>query len=593
MIHQAYPVTVTLSRASAPSKEASIREVRRFRRDYDVVELTTMELARKLVDGHMMVPADLENQRREGFLSSELLCLDIENTDLQPETATELLSGLGFPVLFGYHTYSSTPESPRYRLVLRLSVAIDDLDAYEEMLRGLHKHLAAHGLETDKQTLDGVHVYFGGHTLFHEDHAAVVDVDLVPRAKRPGRKPRASRPAQTDNEIAEAIKHKDVTLLRSLVDVKLPDDFQGLDLIDKLAAINISDFFKLPVEQGLHCLFHEDKNPSAGIKHTGKNEMYKCFSCGRVHNIVTLIADLMDGTNAEAVRLLEDVLQVRFTSDYQRKMMEAVFYHEMNFVRNLREEHTELASWMERSNLSGFYLTLLRIGAQMTTARALNAETDLTFFVSSRKLVELMRPYGIPGVSGQRLIVKKLNLLAEVGLIVKEADVTAKSYIKKATAYRRERGYTFRTNYMTIPMHGNVLNDATEALRARKASGVRNAHTSSAQLYNHDRERAGSVYSQSDIDALGSAIERDQEQLLHICMQLIDEEGFFTEQRLKERLMEHGFPKTKATKLAGAYRPFLLDYFELLTVSKETRREHGLPDHIKARMKVYVRLQKE
>ncbi|WP_404354610.1 CHC2 zinc finger domain-containing protein [Exiguobacterium aurantiacum] len=593
MIHQAYPVTVALSRVSAPSKEASIREVRRFRRDYDVVEITTMDLARKLVDGHMMVPADLENQRREGFLSSELLCLDIENTDLQPETATELLSGLGFPVLFGYHTYSSTPESPRYRLVLRLSVAIDDLDAYEEMLRGLHKHLAAHGLETDKQTLDGVHVYFGGHTLFHEDHAAVVDVDLIPRAKRPGRKPRASRPAQTDNEIAEAIKHKDVTLLRSLVDVRLPDDFQGLDLIDKLAAINISDFFKLPAEQGLHCLFHEDKNPSAGIKHTGKNEMYKCFSCGRVHNIVTLVADLMDGTNAEAVRLLEDVLQVRFTSDYQRKMMEAVFYHEMNVVRNLREEHTELASWMERSNLSGFYLTLLRIGAQMTTARALNAETDLTFFVSSRKLVELMRPYGIPGVSDKRFILKKLNLLAEVGLVVKEADVTAKSYIKKATAYKRERGYTFRTNYLTIPMHGNVLNDATEALRARKEGGVRNMHTSSTQLFNHDREKTGAVYSQSDIQAIGGAVERDQQLLLLVCMQLIEDQGFFSEHMLRDKLMEQGFTKYKAEKLAGAYRPFLLDYFELLTVSKETRREHSLPDHIKARMKVYVRLQRE
>lgn len=597
MLNQAYNTTVTISRTIAPSKEASVRLVPTFRKEFDVVELSIEELASKLMEGYMVVPARMTHQRKDGFVSSDLIFIDIDSSSVNSTEAIGRLDQRGFAPVIGYHTYGSTPENERYRLVFQLSETIEDAPTYEGLIAGIHQVLNSLGIETDSQTKDLTRVSFGGKDLFHMNAGAVLDIDIIPvaeiaqtvRAVAPGRQ--MDFGLDTGNEIVEALKVKDFAKLKELVAIELPTDFDNLDFISKLNSINISDFFQLPVGRNFSCIFHEDEKPSAGIINTGKNEMYHCFSCGKKHNLIETIARLMKATLYDASKAIEEILDVKLGTEYQENMLHVSHHHKRHFRTSIESLHPELNAWLKRSNLKGLYLALIEVGLDLITDSPLNSEQNLTFFVSQRSLPALLEPFDLKGTKFREVIAKKVNLLAEVGLIVKEADIERKDYIEKANSYKKSKGFRFRTNYITIPMHGTVLADADALVRQRKEQGVRNQFTSTTQAFNQDRDLAKRVYSQSNMEAVEAIVVAEQQEVLALGMELIEQYGYFNDMMLSEELMKHGHKKYQADKMVGAHRPFLINYFELATVSKKLKEERGLPESLKARQKVYLKYQ--
>lgn len=590
MLSKEYTTLVTISREKALSKEECITKVKKFRYEYEVSELSVSELASKLIEGYMVIPCEMESHKKEGFVSSSLIFVDIDTPTFKSTEVVSLLSKRGFTPSIGYYTYSSTHEQERYRLVFLLSEVIEDKDTYQQLIYGLHEVLNSIGIETDRQTRDLNRVSFGGKGLFHQDTTAFVDVANIPfveTAREIAPSKQMSLDIETGYEIVEMLKRGDWEGLQQTVSVTLPDDFEKLTFIEKLNSISVREFFQLP-SGNMSCFFHEDNKPSVGVIHTGKNELYHCFSCGEKLNLVSLIGKLINGTVHDAIQALELVLGVKFGTAYQERMLKVAHQHKRQLRSQLESDYPELYSWMERSNLTGFYLALIDIGTDLVTDQPLNSENDLTFFVSLRALEELFKPFSLTGAKDKNNIGKKITLLSEVGLVVKESDIKEQSYIAKAHAYKQSKGYRYRTNYLTIPMDADVLSQANQMVVQRKQSGVRNSFTSSTQTFNHDPELAGKVYSQSDMGAIERAVRQEQELLLQLGMQLIEEHGYFSDKTLSEKLQELGYKKFKADKMAGTYRPFLMSYFDLVTLSSVLIEEKGLPAHLKPRQKIYL-----
>lgn len=591
MVNKEYTTFVTISSDKATSKEGCLVLVKTFRREYEVVELTLDELGSKLVQGYMVIPAEMENHKKEGFVSSDLIFVDVDSSSLSATGTISHLSKHGLTPAMGYYTFSSTVEQERFRLVFKLSETIDDAGTYQGLIYGLHEMLNGIGIKTDKQTRDLNRVSFGGKSLFHLDREAVLDTEVIPaisKIKEVTPTIQLNLDIETGYEIVEMLKKGDWEGLQEKVNVKLPEDFFKLTFIEKLNSISITEFFQLP-QGNISCFFHEDEKPSVGVIHTGKNEMYHCFSCGEKLNLVSLIGNLIGGTVHDAIQALEVILQVKFGTDYQERMLKVTHHHKRQVRTQLETDYPELYKWMERSNLLGFYLALIDIGLDLVTDIPLNSENELTFFTSQRKLIEQLKPFGLSGTKSIDIIGKKINLLSEVGLIVKEADVKNQAYIDKANAYKQAQGFRFRTNYLTIPMSADILSKANQMVVQRAKDGVRNGYTSSTQTFNQNEELAGKVYSQSDMDAIEKVVRAEQEMLLQVGMALIEEHNFFTETMMAEKLIELGYKKFKAEKMAGSYRPFLLGYFELVTVTAKVKEEKGLPAHLKSRQKVYLK----
>lgn len=589
-MNKAYQHSITISREMTASKADCLEKIKGFKFKNDVIELTIIELADKLLAGHMVIPAETTSFKKEGFVSSSLIFVDIDNSSISSTDVVCKLTARGLAPTIGYHTYSSTPQKERFRLVFQLSETIDDQETYQGLISGLHQMLKGLGVEVDAQTYNTNRVSFGGKKIFHLEPDAVLDVSIVPVMTAPDSIP--VKPADLDLntglEIVELLKRGQFEELKEVVKVTLPDDFDQLTFIQKLNSIDITDFFQLPKGQQFSCLFHKDSNPSAGVIHTGKNEMYSCFSCGEKLNLVGVIGKLIGGTVHDAIKVIEKVLGVTLGTDYQERMLKVAHQHKRQVRHQLESQHPELFAWMGRSNLTGFYLAMIEIGLDLVTDIPLNSENDLTFFVSQRTLVPMLKPFGIRGVSGQKEVMKKLNLLCEVGLIVKESEIERADYMATAETYKKQKGFRFRTNYYTLPMSADILSKADKMCRARKEAGARNGFTSTTQTFNQDMKLAEIVYSQSDMKAVGKAISKEQEILLELSMALIAEYGYFTEQMLSESLQGIGYKKFKADKVSGAYRPFLMSYFELMTVSKKLKEEMSLPEHLKARQKIYT-----
>ncbi len=95
------------------------------------VNLTISELADKLSKGYSVSPAVLKGGcRAENWQEQQVFMVDIDNDKkgavLMPKQAKDICNQNNIPVSFMYHSFSSTREKPKYRLVFICAEIITD-----------------------------------------------------------------------------------------------------------------------------------------------------------------------------------------------------------------------------------------------------------------------------------------------------------------------------------------------------------------------------------------------------------------------------------------------------------------------------------
>lgn len=124
------------------------------------VSLELWELADKIGNkGYTFCPASFLDGRRKdtNFLEMQLLVLDFDG-GVSLEEIEERADKYHLKIAFRYHTFSSTQENPKFRIVFLNDVPITDRSAAEIMIKMLLKIFH----EADQQCKDVSRMFFGG-----------------------------------------------------------------------------------------------------------------------------------------------------------------------------------------------------------------------------------------------------------------------------------------------------------------------------------------------------------------------------------------------------------------------------------------------
>lgn len=124
-----------------PTKEEIAKIQVRLRNESSIKEVTIEELFDYVGKGHTFVPAiTVGGAKNENWQQQQLICIDIDNDNgmvIQPEEAIKMFQEKNISVLGYYHTFSSTKEIPRYRLLFLLDKPYTERNKVEFIVKTL------------------------------------------------------------------------------------------------------------------------------------------------------------------------------------------------------------------------------------------------------------------------------------------------------------------------------------------------------------------------------------------------------------------------------------------------------------------------
>ena len=183
---------------SKPKKEAALIQ-HRFKEAKPAI-LTVEEVARAVTSGQTVKPCvcfgPKDNQR---YVCQSLFFLDFDNDSnvISSEEAVRYAKSHGLVPAFGYHSFSSTPEHEKFRLVFRSKYPILDPNLRDKIQATLMNIFKGH---CDAKCKDRTRIFFGGKTApFWLDSNAVFTPEEIsayaPAAAAPA-KQAAAKPAK-------------------------------------------------------------------------------------------------------------------------------------------------------------------------------------------------------------------------------------------------------------------------------------------------------------------------------------------------------------------------------------------------------------
>lgn len=163
---------------SKPKKEAALIQYR-FKEAKPAI-LTVEEVARAVTSGQTVKPCvcfgPKDNQR---YVCQSLFFLDFDNDSnvISSEEAVRYAKSHGLVPAFGYHSFSSTPEHEKFRLVFRSKYPILDPNLRDKIQATLMNIFKGH---CDAKCKDRTRIFFGGKTApFWLDSSAVFSPEEI------------------------------------------------------------------------------------------------------------------------------------------------------------------------------------------------------------------------------------------------------------------------------------------------------------------------------------------------------------------------------------------------------------------------------
>lgn len=137
------------------------------------ISIDVRELAEKVGDGgHTIVPGHLEGGiKAENCTEMQLLVLDFDDG----VTFGEILgrcNGFGIPITFAYHTFSSTKEKEKFRVVFVYQEVLKDTFVIQMLLAMLYRIFP----ECDKSCKNLDRVFLGGKELIYLNENARISL---------------------------------------------------------------------------------------------------------------------------------------------------------------------------------------------------------------------------------------------------------------------------------------------------------------------------------------------------------------------------------------------------------------------------------
>lgn len=352
------------------SNKPDTNEVKKLQNRLQQTEMEIEDLANNLTQGCTFKPAYLSGRTSNDFISQQLFALDFDNnSDIQTEL--NRCKELNINPVFGYTTFSHTPEHNKFRLVFCNNEVITDIEERKK----LQKSLTLAFPNCDQQVTDSARLFFGGKQLIFESYNNTIKgSDIVAKWYKENDNNNLKTNIKTSsidnkyyNENIEAIKKLDSQSMKSLVSLdsgislhsyihyndlsvqEKPLTFtQPIDLYNFLDTINLYDF--LNVEGKIFkCVIHDDERPSAGIEAKDNGHyIYHCFGCGFKGGIVHIVEKLSGKSRYHAIKFLKEVYDLELYTEEQKEYIE-ILTENMRYINSniIKDEFPVLWSYIK------------------------------------------------------------------------------------------------------------------------------------------------------------------------------------------------------------------------------------------------------
>ena len=543
------------------------------------VTLTIEELASYIIRGCSIKPSLMRSTKKDSFISSSIVALDIDNYEGSVVTVENFLSlseQVRLRPFLIYESFSSTKECPRYRVLYRFNRTITDVVEIEKLYNYVWQQFPHVPLDLSV----GYHsILFGGKSIVLLNNSVNIMPDLsnVSFIKR-----KTGVTAPVKNKTDASIKHITKEEIRANLEALRPQ-YEGriMNARDINQNIKLTDLLNVSLEQRFRCILsnHEDKNPSARIS-TDKNsgeQFYICSCDAMGYRVISLYKELFNLSSTTAA-IVEISNLLGINSEYQRRAREFIdtLYSNFDYVAQ------DIAGKLSKASTS-MYLLFLRIARERAIKPVSINENDIAIYVSNSYIQDKMMQEGISG-SGD--VNRKIAELCRVGLIrkltSKEIDPTSLAESKALTMHNTV------DYYCILDLTDERIKFINDKLTHGKRVGYRQYGTNAQRRINTH----GYEYIRNNVHTQAYAKKEDKEVFLALTAIVESGAKCFNEDDINRaiRKRNHRINKKQAEKLILNFLNKLVDVFglERTRVNKTNRELHGIDKKYKSNTVVYI-----
>ncbi|WP_137657336.1 hypothetical protein [Listeria newyorkensis] len=409
--------------------------------------VTIQNFFQLVTTGHTFLPFLLKergSRKSNNFLSTKIIALDFDNPE-KDANLTNKLKQFEFTqknACFIYFTFSSTETCPRVRIIFILTDTIHSKEDYENIYTELlHEYKI---FSPDKCTNNLTLPFFGGlsGTEINFENLLVLDIAKNIEEIAPKRvivhkitSPQAHRDAPSLNlytEECQLIRNNDPKALLLLLEKKHgPLYIINKDLDSKITLEEKVDCLSMSLLLGIKDnernsfidILHVESNKSASIfNHSNNNrQFYKSFSLNETLNLLQLIKRIGAFKNkSELLNFFEEITKKDMKNAYQKKFITHIdnIYSDVN--SELNSTDSQLNKIFSKHRLEPLFQCLIELGYDFLPEKSLcRSGSETAIFASTKVIQKKMRELNFSGANDPKGIRKKINLLAELGLITK------------------------------------------------------------------------------------------------------------------------------------------------------------------------------
>jgi hypothetical protein len=542
-------------------------------------EIEIEDLANGLSHGATFKPALLNGSKNIDWISQQLFALDFDN-DIDKKTHKDNRTTLQEQInickehnilpVFGYYSFSSTPESPRWRLIFCTDKVITD----KEIRNKLQLTLIHLFDKSDKLTFDETRMFYGGRSLIPFDYSNRINADAiintywndsfaVPTKNKSStshnkdlsaiKKSTISISTKKDSEMnlkIEAIKSLNVDVMRMLlkgvtnkeeyISSSISDYFQCKSQAQVYKTINEIDLQEyLGIYGFVNCILpeHDDSTPSAHIYVTPDGtQIYKCLGCGKAYTIISITEKLAQCKRSKAIEFIKKVYGIEliesdWTKQWKQKLDDCCFYLDSEDFEITNPQLSKLIR-TRKSDLK----CIIQYFKQYVN-EDMQVDGKPFFFASYDKLMKIC------GKNDKTRIAQDLTLFALLNMIIKlQTDDIPEKQLNEAKHIAATYGHKKLTGFYSFEEYGTLLFEESEEIAKKLKQNHMTLKGLSREyiIRTFGNELANKVYPQYKYETENIGVSKKSDEktaaIANSILNQINTQGYATEKQVTKEL---------------------------------------------------------
>jgi hypothetical protein len=584
------------------------------------IEIDIKDLAESLTRGQTFKPSFLNGKKETDWISQQLFALDFdENTTIEEEL--NRCKELNILPVFGYTSFSHTPEHHKFRLVFCTDEAITDYNIAKQLQLSLMSVFN----NCDEKCKNLSRLYFGGKSLIYKNYDNRINCneilekypienplkvsDTNAQENKPynnkginnisillyGEKPPTD--INNDNYNLKALKNRDVEYLKKSIGNPRIILENNQAFFDYIKGYDLGKLLEIKYPTSFRCILHEDNNPSAGIfKNEEGTYIYHCFSCNVSYNIINLIEVLGNfKSRPKAYKFIREIFNLEIMeTEWQKEQKEMLREnHKMLLNGELEKQCPEAFKNIKR-NIK--YLDQLFLIAEdnVYSKKFTDSDDNVVFYASTRFICKLL------GINEHSAIeISKKNVLFQYHNLLNKIDETniPEDMLKRSQAINinSDNKAQKHINYYSIPSYTtNMFQFIEEQGQKWKDNNYTMKGLSREMFYRAEgKEVADKLYPQykqvydhkeKKIVDRTTTIKSDTQSMAitKILLNILDNKSYATEKEVINELIINSNIKQREVErqLKKSLQEILLSYdLKRVRCNKEIKKKYNVIDN--------------